>query len=109
MAVTWHPPTSEEEEEEKKFTWTPPKPVVKEPEVVKSTWQPPKPKPIPEPIDLSKYDPQGYEEPTWTDVAFHSTKAGFGDLQSMMLNLGRLLYEGGVQVTDKVTDVFDKD
>ena len=27
----------------------------------------------------------------------------------MMLNLGRLIYEGGVQVTDKVTDIFDKD
>jgi hypothetical protein len=104
---TWKPPVFKEEEEKKKFTWTPPKPIIEEEEVVKATWQPPKP--VVESIDLSKYTKEGYEEPTWTDVAFHSTRAGFGDLQSMMLSLGRLLYEGGVQVTDKVTDIFDKD
>jgi len=91
VALTWNPPVSEEEEK-KKFTWTPPKPVV-----------------TAKPIDLSKYTQEGYDEPTWVDVAKHSTKAGFGDLQSMMLNLGRLFYEGGVQITDKVTDIFDKD
>lgn len=105
--MVWKPPVSKEEE--KKFTWTPPKPIVKEEEVVKGTWQPPKPQPLPEPIDLSKYTAQGYDEPTWTDIAFHATKAGVADLQTSMLNLGKLMYESGSQMTDKITDLFDKD
>ena len=118
MAITWNPPIikKKEEEEEKKFTWTPSKPIIEEPEVVKSTWKPPEPvveepKPIekPKPIDLSTISPAGYEEPSWLDLVYHAGKSGLADTQGMLLNLGRLLYEGGVQITDKVTDVFDKD
>jgi len=100
VAWTWNPPTIEK----KKYTWTPPKPIVEEPEVVKPTWQPPA-----KPIDLSQFIQEGYDEPTYVDLTFHASKAGVADVQTSMLNLGRLLYESGVQITDKVTDLFDKD
>lgn len=104
MTITWNPPVSEKKEEEKrKVTWTLPKPFV----LAKPTWQPPKPEP--EPIDLSKYVQQGYDEPTWMDIMFHATKAGVADLQTSFLNLGRIMYETSSQVTDKITDIFDKD
>jgi len=108
---------------EKKLTWTPPKPITKDEEVVKATWQPPEAKPIPKPLvmpteqeqaqvtldELKRIDFTKYDEPTWAEAMLYANKAGFADIQSMALGLGKLLSTGGVQAGDKVSDVFDKD
>jgi hypothetical protein len=120
MAWDWNPPISEvkkkpiydwqlseEEKVQPAYDWQPPEVVVPKPIVKVPPTNEEQVGVFTDEVNRKKLTT--YDEPTWGEVALHSQIAGLGDVQSSLLSLGKLLYEAGVQITDKVTDVFGKD